>query len=150
MIAGKLKYTALVLILLSSAVYANGPAFNFYSLLEDSSAIDTIENFDDGSVQLTSYADQDIQPSQWSLSTSNTYNNSPYSLRLYGNTWKFESIEPKQIDSGDVWKVHAYIESTAEIQGFGITDSINTLFYSFAGTEEVDTDNWITVYQGAF
>ncbi len=148
--AGKLKYTATVFILLSSAVYANGPAFNFYSLFADSSAIDTIENFDDGSVQLTSYADQDIQPSQWSLSTSNTFNGSPYSLRLYGNTWKLESIEPKQIDSGDIWKVHAYIESTAEIQGFGITDSVNTLLYSFAGTEEVDPDEWITVYQGAF
>lgn len=150
MIAGKLKYTATVLILLSSAVYANGPAFNFFSLLTDSAAIDTIENFNSGSVQLSSYSNQDIQPSQWSLSSSNTYNGSAYSLRLYGNTWKLESIQPKQIDSGDVWKVHAYIESTAEIQGFGITDSINTLFYSFAGTEEVDPDEWITVYQGAF
>ncbi len=54
------------------------------------------------------------------------------------------------IDSGDVWQVSNYIQQVAEIQGFGITDSINTLFYSFAGTEQVNTEEWITVYQGAF
>ena len=112
--------------------------------------VDTIENFDDGEVQLQSYSDQDINPNMWSLDNTITYNNSPYSLKLYGNTWKLEVISPIMIDSGDVWQVSNYIAQVAEIQGFGITDSINTLLYSFAGTEEVDPEVWITVYQGAF
>jgi poly-gamma-glutamate capsule biosynthesis protein CapA/YwtB (metallophosphatase superfamily) len=114
------------------------------------STADTIENFDDGEVILYSWADQDLDPSSWSLSSSVTYNNSPYSLRLYGNTWKLEIIEPYPLKTSSVWQVAAFIQSTAEIQGFGITDSVNTLFYSFAGTEQLNTQQWITVYQGAF
>ena len=112
--------------------------------------IDTIENFDDGEIILQSYSDQDIEPNMWSLVSNITYNNSPYALKLYGNTWKLEIINPVNLDSGDVWRVSAYVEQTAEIQGFGITDSINTLLYSFAGTEELDPNSWVTVYQGAY
>jgi poly-gamma-glutamate capsule biosynthesis protein CapA/YwtB (metallophosphatase superfamily) len=86
----------------------------------------------------------------WSLDNTITNNNSPYSLKLFGNTWKSEVINPISIDSGDVWQISAYIEDVAEIQGFGITDSINTLLYSFAGTEQVNPEEWIAVYQGAF
>ncbi|MCW8813630.1 MAG: hypothetical protein OQK65_08885, partial [Chlorobium sp.] len=103
---------------------------------ESKVVIDTIENFDVGEVQLQSYSDEDIDPDMWSLDNTITYNNSPYSLKLFGNTWKLEVINPISIDSGDVWQVSAYIEEVAEIQGFGITDSINTLLYSFAGTEQ--------------
>ncbi|MCW8810004.1 MAG: CapA family protein [Ignavibacteriaceae bacterium] len=117
---------------------------------ESKVVIDTIENFDVGEVQLQSYSDEDIDPDMWSLDNTITYNNSPYSLKLFGNTWKLEVINPISIDSGDVWQVSAYIEEVAEIQGFGITDSINTLLYSFAGTEQIDPEEWITVYQGAF
>ena len=112
--------------------------------------IDTIENFDDGVIQLQSYSNQDVNPTMWSLENTITYNNSPHSLKLYGNTWKLEVISPMTVDTGDVWQVSNYIKQVAEIQGFGITDSINTLLYSFAGTEEVNPEEWITVYQGAF
>jgi poly-gamma-glutamate capsule biosynthesis protein CapA/YwtB (metallophosphatase superfamily) len=117
---------------------------------ESEVVIDTIENFDVGEVQLQSYSDEDIDPDKWSLDNTITYNNSPYSLKLFGNTWKLEVINPISIDSGDVWQVANYIQQVAEIQGFGITDSINTLLYSFAGTEQVNPEEWITVYQGAF
>jgi len=127
-------------------VLANGLSYSSGNEAE----VDTIENFDDGDVQLQSYSDQDIQPNMWALDNTNTYNNSAYSLKLFGNTWKLEAINPLSIDSGDVWQVSNYIQEVAEIQGFGITDSINTLLYSFAGTEEADPDEWITVYQGAF
>jgi poly-gamma-glutamate capsule biosynthesis protein CapA/YwtB (metallophosphatase superfamily) len=112
--------------------------------------VDTIENFDDGEVQLQSFADQDIEPNKWTLDNNITYNNSPYSLKLFGNTWKLETIAPIMLDHTDVWQVSVYVEEIGEIQGFGITDSIQTLLYSFAGTEEVNPDDWITVYQGAF
>jgi len=59
-------------------------------------------------------------------------------------------IDPMIIDTGDVWQVAAFIENLGEIQGFGVSDSAHTLLYSFAGTQEVDIDYWVTVYQGAF
>jgi len=111
---------------------------------------DTIENFDRGSVVLVSFPGEDVHPDSWTLDTLVTYHNSPYSLRLFGNTWKIEPIDPVRLDSGDVWQVAAFIGSLGEIQGFGLVDSTDTLLYSFAGTEEVDPDKWVTVYQGAF
>jgi len=109
-----------------------------------------IENFDCGNVIFDSYPGEDIEPESWQLDSLVTYDNSPYSLKLFGNTWKIESIQPEIVDSGDVWQVSAYIDATAEIQGFGIMDSINVLFYSFAGSEELDIEQWVTVYQGNY
>jgi poly-gamma-glutamate capsule biosynthesis protein CapA/YwtB (metallophosphatase superfamily) len=109
-----------------------------------------IENFDDGSVVLQSYPGEDMQPDAWALDTSITYDDSPYSLRLYGNTWKQEAIPAMALDSSDVWQVAAYIEILGEVHGFGLCDSQHTLFYSFGGTEMLDIDQWVTVYQGAF
>ena len=123
---------------------------NYSNLSDNIAEVDTIENFDDGIVQLQSYSNQDINPTMWSLENNITYNNSPHSLKLFGNTWKLEVISPMTVDSGDVWQVSNYIQQVAEIQGFGITDSINTLLYSFAGMEQVNPEEWITVYQGAF
>lgn len=109
-----------------------------------------IEDFDGGTVNLESYPDEDTDPFSWELDSQNTYNNSPWSLKIYGNTWKLQNIEPMLIDTGDVWQVSAYVASKAEIQGFGIMDSANVLFYSFAGSEEVNIDEWVAVYQGSF
>ena len=109
-----------------------------------------IENFDDGQITLESWPGEDADPDDWELNANITYQNSAYSLKLYGNTWKTEAISPMQIDTGDVWQVAAYIGSTAEIQGFGLADDDNVLFYSFAGTEEVDINEWVAVYQGNF
>jgi poly-gamma-glutamate synthesis protein (capsule biosynthesis protein) len=110
----------------------------------------TIENFDGGSVNLTSFPLEDQNPLDWELSSTITYENSPWSLKLYGNTWKTQNISPIILDTGDVWQVSAYIASKAEIQGFAIMDATNVLFYSFAGSEEVDIDQWMAVYQGSF
>ena len=110
----------------------------------------TIENFDDGTIKLESYPGQDIQPNEWSLDSINTYSNSPFSLKLFGNTWKLERIDSIAIDTNDVWQVAALVRSLGEIQGFGLIDSTHTLFYSFAGTEQMNVQNWVTVYQGAF
>jgi len=89
-------------------------------------------------------------PLDWGLNSSITYDNSPWSLRIFGNTWKVQSISPIVLDTGDVWQVSAYIASEAEIQGFAIMDATNVLFYSFAGSEEVNRDEWVPVYQGCF
>ena len=110
----------------------------------------TIEDFDSGVVNLKSYPGEDEDPMDWELNSEITYENSPWSLKLYGNTWKLQDIQPVVVDNGDVWQVSAYIASKAEIQGFGIMDSANVLFYSFAGSEELNIEEWITVYQGCF
>ncbi|MCK4339491.1 MAG: PKD domain-containing protein, partial [Candidatus Cloacimonetes bacterium] len=109
-----------------------------------------IENFDDGEVELLSYPGEDEDPDSWSLDSTITYNNSAYSLKLFGNTWKIEMIEPTVVDSDDVWQVSAYVQTLGEIQGFGVMDSSNVLFYSFAGSEQLNIEEWITVYQGNF
>jgi poly-gamma-glutamate synthesis protein (capsule biosynthesis protein) len=111
---------------------------------------DTIENFDDGTVQLFSYPDEDFDSSAWALDSNVTHNDSPYSLKLWGNTWKVESIVPVMLDTNDVWQVAAYVETLAEIQGFALMDTAHTLLYSFAGTQQLNTEIWIPVYQGAF
>jgi poly-gamma-glutamate capsule biosynthesis protein CapA/YwtB (metallophosphatase superfamily) len=111
---------------------------------------DTIENFDDGVIQLFSYPDEDFDSSAWALDSSITCDNSPYSLKLWGNTWKVESIIPVILDTNDVWQVAAYVDTRAEIQGFGLMDTANILRYSFAGTQLLNTDIWVPVYQGAF
>ncbi|MBS4016490.1 MAG: CapA family protein [Candidatus Latescibacteria bacterium] len=110
-----------------------------------------IENFDSGIVNLYSYPGQDMHPDAWALDSVNTYHNSPFSLKLYGNTWKMESINFRAVDTNEVWQVAAYIDELGEIQGFGLRDSYdNTLFYAFAGTEQLNVQEWVTVYQGAF
>ena len=109
-----------------------------------------IEDFDSGSVNLTSYPIEDEDPLDWELNSSITYENSPFSLRLSGNTWKVQSITPTIVDTGEVWQVSTYIASQAEIQGIGFMDNTNVLFYSFTGSEEVNIEEWIPVYQGCF
>ncbi len=119
------------------------------ALLTRASAL-VIEDFDDGSVVLGSFPGEDVHPDSWCLDSVTTYNNSPFSLRLHGNTWKVETITPVTIDSGSVWQVAAYVEERGEVQGFGLADSAHVLLYAFAGTELLDPDRWVTVYQGAF
>jgi len=79
-----------------------------------------------------------------------TQDSSRFSLKLFGNTWKLESIPARALDTGMVWQVAAYVESLGEIHGFGIVDSAHTMLYALAGTELLNTDTWVTVYQGAF
>ncbi len=110
-----------------------------------------IEDFEAGEITLTSYPDQDMQPDAWEITTENTYNAfSQYALKLYGNTWKVESIEPVTVEENDVWQVACFIEDKGEIQGFGVSDGTNELFYSLDGAELMNIEEWIPVYQGAF
>lgn len=109
-----------------------------------------IENFDIGTVNLASYPSEDEEPLGWELNSAITYDNSPWSLKITGNSWKVQSISPVTVNAGDVWQVAAFIASQAEIQGFAVMDTAHVLFYSFAGSEELNTGEWVTVYQGCF
>ncbi len=112
--------------------------------------ISVLENFNSGAIVLASYSDEDHQPNSWALATDRTFMNSDYSLEIWGNTWKSQPIEPHAIDDGSVFQVAAYIEDRGEIQGIGFQDSLNTLFYAFDGSQQLDIDEWVTVYQGYF
>jgi poly-gamma-glutamate capsule biosynthesis protein CapA/YwtB (metallophosphatase superfamily) len=143
----RIRYTIIILALLFIFPLS---AEEFQNINNYSSRGDIIENFDDGVIELLSYPGQDMDPDDWALDSINTYDSTPYSLTLYGNTWKLETIDSVALDTGDVWQVAAFVEDRGEIQGFGLMDSVNTLFYSFAGSEQLAIEEWVTVYQGAF
>jgi hypothetical protein len=109
-----------------------------------------IEDFESGAVNLTSWADEDIQPTAWALDSFITHNASAYSLRLEGNTWKEQQISPLSLASSTVIKMAALHSFGAQVQGIGFSDGVNQIFYSFSGLLTMDIEVWIPVYQGAF
>lgn len=110
-----------------------------------------IEDFESGSVSLTSYANEDVNPTGWSLDQAYTYNSSQYALKLSGNTWKQQVINPVNIIAGNVLQVAIRNSgTTARIQGIGFSTGAHTLFYSIDGTATLNIEQWVTVYQGAF
>ncbi len=107
-----------------------------------------LENFDSGTVALSSWAAEDQSPNSWSL-VSSTPDGSPFCLKLYGNTWKYQGISPHQVDSIGVIQVRAKTEANGKVQGIGFSDGVHQLFYSFSGTTILNLESWIPVYQGA-
>ncbi len=111
---------------------------------------DVIEGFESGSIQLFSWLAEDIEPNNWQMDSNITNNNSNFSLRLFGNTWKQQFITPVVINSGTVISTAARTQSGARVQGIGFSDGINVLFYSLSGSRVVNIEEWVNVYQGAF
>ncbi|MGC9361373.1 MAG: CapA family protein [Candidatus Syntrophosphaera sp.] len=109
----------------------------------------TIEDFESGNVNLLSWQDEDIDPNAWQLTTTDTHEDSAYSLLLYGNTWKQQMISPVAVDSGAVFQAAAKTTDGAKVQGIGFSDGTNVLFYSLSGTLILDLEEWVPVYQGA-
>jgi poly-gamma-glutamate capsule biosynthesis protein CapA/YwtB (metallophosphatase superfamily) len=109
-----------------------------------------IEDFETGTVDLVGYPNQDHDPTAWEVTSANTYGGTSYALRIHGNSWKLQSVAPVTLDHGTVWQVAAYIEDLGEMQAFGVSDGVNELLYTFAGSQLPQTEKWWTVYQGAF
>lgn len=110
----------------------------------------TLEDFESGNVNLLSWLDEDINPSAWQLTSTDTHAGSAYSLLLTGNTWKQQMIPAVAVDSHAVFQVAAKTTSGAKVQGIGFSDGTNVLFYSLSGTLIMDLEEWVPVYQGAF
>ena len=125
----------------SATIHDNIPGHEPISVLED---------FNSGQISLQSYADEDQHPLAWVLDSDRTFMNSNYSLEIWGNTWKSQSIDPHPVSEGSVFQVAAYIQNIGEIQGMAFQDSLNTLFYAFDGSQQLDIEEWVTVYQGYF
>ncbi|MFH1679818.1 MAG: CapA family protein, partial [Candidatus Eisenbacteria bacterium] len=129
-----------LLALLLSAIAAAAPAAPRGTIIED---------FESGSVVLESYPGQDEDPSSWAVTGANPYEG-VYALRLHGNTWKVQHIPPIALTDSTVWRAAAFIERLGEMQAVGAGDSLNELFYTFAGEQLPQEPKWWTVYQGAF
>ena len=109
-----------------------------------------LQDFESDTLNLLSFPNHDQDPSDWQIDSLNTFYNSKGSLKLYGNTWKVEDIIDQQIENNDIWQISSFSEQTGEIIGLALQDSVNTLYYSFYGTQDLDIEEWVTVYQGAF
>lgn len=108
-----------------------------------------IEDFE-GDMTLSSIAGEDAEPSNWQMISSDSYDGSGHCLRLYGNTWKSETISPTAVEVETVWQVAMKKLRTGEIQSFGIADSANWMHYIIWGSECPQSQVWITTYQGWF
>ncbi|HPN40036.1 MAG TPA: CapA family protein [Candidatus Cloacimonadota bacterium] len=109
-----------------------------------------IQDFESGQIELTSWADEDVSPNSWQLTSSVTHQGSAWALQLSGNTWKQQTISPVVVDSGAVFEMAARTSSGANVQGIGFCDGTHALFYSISGNRVLDLEEWIPVYQGAF
>jgi len=122
-------------------------------LFEDARAIGTrgtvIEDFESGGVVLDSYPGQDSDPADWEIVSDNTFGDSAYALRLYGNSWKTEDITPVALTDTTVWQVAVHAERLGEMQALGLSDGINELLYTFSGEQLPEGTQWWTVYQGS-
>jgi poly-gamma-glutamate capsule biosynthesis protein CapA/YwtB (metallophosphatase superfamily) len=109
-----------------------------------------IEDFEDGSLTLQSIAGEDNEPTNWAVISSDSYNGSGHCLRLYGNTWKKEPIDPVSVELNTVWQVAMKLVRKGEIQAIGVADSVNWMRYIIWGSECPQAQVWLTTYQGWF
>jgi poly-gamma-glutamate capsule biosynthesis protein CapA/YwtB (metallophosphatase superfamily) len=108
-------------------------------------------DFESGSAPLTSYDEEDHDPDDWEIQSQQTYNNSDYALRIWGNSWKELAIDDYPISDVTVFQSALYIDEIGELQSIAFGDSSgNVLFYCVSGTQLVLNDRWNVVYQGAF
>jgi poly-gamma-glutamate capsule biosynthesis protein CapA/YwtB (metallophosphatase superfamily) len=127
---------------------------SFYRVLEFPEGLNLvideimIEDFEDGTVSLSSYPGQDEDPNAWEVTSISTYGSTLFSLMLYGNTWKIESIPPIALAAGTVWRAAVMVEDMGEFQAFGVGDGTNELFYVFDGTYLPIGDPWNTTFYG--
>ena len=109
------------------------------------------EDFEAGSVTLTSYPDEDFDPDDWELQSQETYGGSAHALRMWGNTWKELAITPRPLTAETLLQAAIYAEEVGELQAIAFGDSSeHELFYCVSGDQLVLSDRWNVVYQGAF
>ena len=118
------------------------------NILPGHSPPDTLVNFS-LSTELSSILDEDVDGLSFGIDTAETMPGNSPTLTLYGNTWKSIEIDPIIPDTGTVFQFYAKIDSISEIQAIGFSNGEQTLRYSIAGTELLNIEDWIPVYQGA-
>ena len=110
-----------------------------------------LADFEGGTLTLTSYDGEDQDPYDWEIQSDNTYNDTQYALRIWGNSWKELALSSYPVTEATVLQAALYVERPGELQAVGFGDaSGNVLFYCVAGTQLLLSDRWNVVYQGAF
>ena len=110
----------------------------------------TLFTFDEN-IYIESVIDEDQDTSSYNVDTTVLMPENNSTLALFGNTWKSVQINPTQIDSSTVLQIFVKIDSISEIQGVLFENSENKILrYAFSGTELLNIEDWIPVYQGAF
>ena len=117
------------------------------NLLPGHNPPDTILSFHDNiTFQSINGEDQDIN--DYLIDTIETIPGNSPTLSIFGNTWKSISIEPLHLDSGTTLQAFAKIDSISEIQAIGFSNGANYIRYALHGSETLNIENWIPVYQG--
>ncbi len=105
----------------------------------------------DGNIVIESVIDEDQDQFGYIVDTTELIPENNSTLSLFGNTWKSIQINPTQIDSSTILQIFVKIDSISEIQGVLFENSENKILrYAFSGTELLNIEDWIPVYQGAF
>ena len=118
------------------------------NILPGHSPPDTLLIFDENTV-FESISDEDIDSDHYFIDTALTMPGTSPTLAIFGNTWKTVQIDSFFPDTTTVLQFFGRIDSISEIQAIGFSDGEKTLRYSIAGTQMLDIEEWIPVYQGA-
>lgn len=108
-------------------------------------------DFEDGGYELQSFnEEEDVDPDAWELSSENAPPDSGHSLKLFGNTWKRLELQPIAVTGESVWDLWVRSEdgdTLGDLQGFGLGDGAERLFYAFHGMRVVWEHPWNLTYQ---
>ena len=86
-----------------------------------------LADFESGSANLTSYEDEDYDPNDWEIESSNTYQGSNYALRMWGNSWKELAITAHPVNGATVFQAAIYTEQIGELQAVGFGDDLGNV-----------------------
>ena len=108
---------------------------------------DTLVSFEND-ILLSSIVGEDLDFDSYLIDTIQTFPGDNPTLALFGNTWKSININPLPLDSVTILQLFAKIDSVSEIQAIGFSDGSHELRYALFGSEGLDIEQWIPVYQG--
>jgi poly-gamma-glutamate capsule biosynthesis protein CapA/YwtB (metallophosphatase superfamily) len=112
-----------------------------YTVIEDFETPVTLESYSTA---------EDRDPNNWQWHQDGAYDSTGWCLEIMGNTWKRERIDTVEIGHPTVWRIAVKTVAVGEVQGFGIGDSANDLWYTIWGTQVQYSESWNTTYQGFF
>ncbi len=114
-----------------------------------------ILDFEEDSLRLDSYNEnEDVDVEEWFLSDEETLPESEQSLKLGGNCWKRLTLEDVlSLTDSTVWSIGILSvdgDTMADLQGIGLSDGENELFYAFHGLRNVWQEPWVVSYQDVY
>ncbi|MFN3821372.1 MAG: CapA family protein, partial [bacterium] len=108
---------------------------------------------EENNFNLISYSPaEDRHPDRWEITDREAFGGEGHSLRLYGNTWKRLLVPRLVLTDSTVWQIAILSvdgDTSAEIQGFGVSDGVRELIYTFYGRETNWDHSWMIANQEA-